>query len=81
MRKKRLLVGFNDLATLHPEIAKEWDYDKNGDFKPTDCIGGLRKVWWLCPAGHSYEMDINSRTSAGHGCPICARNKKRDVSQ
>ena len=32
---KKVLAGFNDLATLLPELAKQWDYDNNGDEKPT----------------------------------------------
>lgn len=32
----KLQVGINDLATVNPELAKDWDYEKNGDLKPTD---------------------------------------------
>ena len=26
---KAIFPGFNDLATINPELAKEWNYDKN----------------------------------------------------
>ena len=26
---KRVLVGFNDLCTLSPQLSKEWDFDAN----------------------------------------------------
>ena len=26
---KRVLIGFNDLGTLFPNLAKEWDFEKN----------------------------------------------------
>lgn len=28
------LQGFNDLATVNPAIAKEWDYEKNDELSP-----------------------------------------------
>ena len=44
----------NSLFFLFPEIAKEWDYEKNGDLKPTDVTKGSdKKVWWKCKKGHS----------------------------
>lgn len=68
---RRLLVGFNDFATTHPEIAKEWDYDKNS-FKPNEVINANnQKVWWICNSGHSYLQTITSR-KRGRGCPYCA---------
>ena len=43
----RVWPGFNDLATTHPDIIKEWDYQKNGELKPTDIAwGSNKKVWW-----------------------------------
>ena len=33
-------VGYNDLATANPELANEWNYDKNGGVKPTDVTAG-----------------------------------------
>ncbi len=31
---QRLLSGYNDLQTRYPEIAKEWDEEKNGGLQP-----------------------------------------------
>jgi len=40
-------VGFNDLATLRPDLAKEWHLTKNGDLKPKDVtVSSNQKVWW-----------------------------------
>ena len=51
-----ILEGYNDLATLRPEIAAQWDYEKNGELKPTQVgIGSNKKVWWKCEKGHSYQ--------------------------
>ncbi len=68
----RLLVGYNDLETTNPELSREWDYDKNFPLKPTNVINANnKKIWWVCPSGHSYSQTIISR-KRGRGCPKCA---------
>ena len=32
--KSGVVAGLNDLATTHPEIVQEWDYEKNRDVQP-----------------------------------------------
>lgn len=63
-----LLIGFNDLATTHPELAKEafgWD--------PTLFVAsGTKKLKWKCSVGHTWSQRISERKS-GSGCPSCAR--------
>lgn len=60
---KKVLVGYNDLATINPKLAAEWNYKKNGDLKPTDVTAGShKKVWWICKNGHEWEAVINTRT-------------------
>ncbi|PWY54112.1 hypothetical protein DGG96_17020 [Legionella qingyii] len=62
----------NCFSTLYPDIAKEWDLQKNENNKPehyTPKSG--KKFWWKCDLGHSYLSAIRSRT-AGRGCPFCA---------
>lgn len=62
----------NSLAELFPEIAKQWNYEKNGVLKPCNLTpGSSRKVWWLCDKGHEWEATIGSRTQ-GIGCPYCS---------
>lgn len=43
-----LLKGFNDLQTLHPELATLWHPTKNGDLTAADVLGGGKKrtYWW-----------------------------------
>ena len=71
--------GFNDLATTCPEVAAEWNYEKNGELKPTEISKNYRqKVWWKCSEGHEWEAFVYARAKAnGTGCPVCFRNKKR----
>jgi hypothetical protein len=65
---KKLLVGFNDLASRYPELAKEAD-----GWDPTTIISGHAKKKWKCSEGHKWSSDVLSRTSRNIGCPSCAK--------
>ncbi|MBO5869800.1 MAG: zinc-ribbon domain-containing protein [Clostridia bacterium] len=69
---KKILKGYNDLQTLHPILASEWNYEKNGQLTPMD-VGpnSHNKVWWRCSEGHEWYAAIYSR-NAGVGCPCCS---------
>lgn len=63
---KVALPGFNDLATLEPEIAKQ-AYGWN----PTEITAGSgKKMDWICSEGHIWNAQVSSRKRAG--CPFCA---------
>ena len=69
---KKLLVGYNDLETVYPDLAKEWDTEKNKGVRACDIItGSSKKYWWKCQRNHSWETYVYSRT-AGRGCPYCS---------
>ncbi|MDH6293131.1 zinc-ribbon domain-containing protein, partial [Rhodococcus opacus] len=70
-------AGFNDLLSQFPDIAEEWDYEKNGALRPDEVLaGGHSKVHWKCrKAGHQWAAVIKSRTGNGHGCPVCSNRK------
>ncbi len=70
--EKKAIPGVNDLQTLIPELAQEWNFDKNGSLMPYSVRPGSgKKVWWRCSKGHEWETSICSRSN-GTGCPICA---------
>lgn len=76
---RRILQGFNDLASTHPAIADEWHPLKNGDLKPTQVSKGYtKKVWWCCSVDpvHEWESTVNNRTNHGRGCPVCTGQKR-----
>lgn len=66
---RRVLLGFNDLSTLYPEIAAEacgWD-------PCTVRPGSEKKRKWKCKEGHTWDAAIVSRTPPiSSGCPHCA---------
>ena len=73
---RKVLPGFNDLETLYPEIAAQWDKRKNGCLKPSDvAVSSNRPAWWRCELGHSYRATVSSRTQRKTGCPYCAGRK------
>ncbi|MFB2011403.1 zinc-ribbon domain-containing protein [Flintibacter sp. P01028] len=64
------------MATTNPDLAQEWNYDKNIDLTPCDVTAGSRKkVWWRCEKGHAYEQFIIKRTNRGYSCPYCSGHK------
>ena len=66
----------NNLQTIFPEIAKEWHPDKNGNLTPKEVTSqSTKKVWWLCPQGHSYDTTVNRRASMKTNCPYCSGRK------
>lgn len=74
---KRVLDGFNDLATTAPAVAAEWHPTKNGDLAPAHLTSGSgRRVWWECQRGHEWVAVVQARTGRHQtGCPYCANKK------
>lgn len=75
---KRVLKGFNDIATIRPEIVSEWNVQKNGGILPSEIIAGAHsKYWWICPVGHEYQASPENRTKGKMtNCPICAKQNQ-----
>ena len=73
---RKVLPGFNDLATLEPKVAAQWHPTLNGALTPEQVTtGSHKKVWWECPNGHIWKDVIYSRAGPGSrkcGCPVCA---------
>ncbi|MCR5099154.1 MAG: zinc-ribbon domain-containing protein [Lachnospiraceae bacterium] len=67
--------GINDLATLYPDLVKEWS-DRNGDFKP-DMVTkhSARRAWWKCSkCGYEWNAIIFTRSKQDSGCPACSNH-------
>lgn len=66
---QKVLKGFNDLATTHPDLAKEaygWD-------PSTILAGTIKKYTWKCQEGHIYSAQPNNRSYMQSGCQVCAK--------
>ena len=75
----KILIGFNDLETTHPQIAKEWDYAKNRPRTPKQVVSGsAKKFWWVCTfCGETFEASIRKKVSGGIGCVKCRQEKRK----
>ncbi|MFJ7684409.1 zinc-ribbon domain-containing protein [Peribacillus butanolivorans] len=54
-----------NLASEYPEKVNEWDYELNGDIKPSEVPPkGRHHIWWKCKEGHpSYRAKLASRSN------------------
>jgi hypothetical protein len=70
---KQILIGFNDLASNYPEIAKQWHPIKNGTATPFNVSrkSSSKKYWWIDELGHEWESKVLHRAN-GSGCPACS---------
>lgn len=69
---RKIQLGFNDLATRFPEIAKQAK-----GWNPEGTVpGSSKKLNWECESGHQYLATPSARTSnRNSGCPICTNRK------
>ena len=81
--RSTVLIGINDLATTHPDYAKEWHPTLNGDHTPQKVKAGSHtSVYWKCPKcgygenGEWYQ-DIHVRIKAKPLCKKCRRKGKK----
>ncbi|BCF95569.1 hypothetical protein PPGU19_001380 [Paraburkholderia sp. PGU19] len=76
----RKITPENSLASLAPQVASQWHYEKNFPLCPEEVGKGSHKVvWWRCPAdpSHEWSASVKNRTRLGSGCPYC-NGKKTD---
>jgi len=72
------VVKSNCLATINPEISKQWHPTLNLNLTPNKVSSGSnKKVWWKCDVAedHEWQAAIHSRSGTGNrhdGCPMCA---------
>ena len=68
---KKVLAGYNDLATTHPELALQavgWDPNAIN-------AGSHKKVKWRCENGHHFTSQVASRAKRNLGCAYCSNKK------
>lgn len=70
---RKVLAGYNDLATVAPDMAAQWHPALNGSLTPEMVtVSSHRRVWWQCSQGHVWKALVYSRTGEQKcGCPVC----------
>lgn len=72
----------NRLSTCFPEVAQDWDYDKNPGNTPNNVSVGGPKADWVCKkCGYRWVAYIYNRCNGGKGCPKCSRGNVSEASQ
>lgn len=67
-QNREVLTGFNDIATTHPDIAKQAD-----GWDPKVIVAGSNSHQnWICEKGHKWKTQVTVRTYGGSGCPVCS---------
>lgn len=67
-------------AEKKPELAKEWNYEKNHPLTPEMFYprSGSR-VWWICHKDHEYDATIDKRSGGkstkSRSCPYCTNKR------
>ena len=63
----------NCLSIINPELAKEWNYKKNGKLMPQDVfINSKKKIWWKCfKCGYQWEAMVKERNKGLKKCFVC----------
>lgn len=75
---RKILAGFNDLASQFPQLIEEWDWAKNNELNifPQEIYSkSSKKVHWVCSKGHRWSTSINHRVIRGTNCPYCSNKK------
>jgi very-short-patch-repair endonuclease len=68
------IKGETDLATINPNLSKQWNSAKN-TLAPSDVTANShQKVWWQCENNHEWEATVKNR-NIGRGCPYCSKRK------
>lgn len=70
----QLLSSTNSVAARFPEIALEWDPERNGELTPRDVLAhSSQRVWWRCACGLRWQATVRDRTVYNISCPRCER--------
>lgn len=72
---KQVLAGFNDLLSVKPQMATEWDYELN-ECKPDEIHHNnqSKQIHWVCSVcGNKWISKVSNRIN----CPECEKKKKQ----
>ena len=70
--KEYIIEKGDDLESNYPEVALEWDKEKNALLPSEVGKSSERKVYWKCAKGHSWLEKVRNRAKRKTGCKICS---------
>lgn len=78
---KKVLIGFNDLQTLRPILALQWDTEKNILTPQQVTIGTHMSVYWKCRHGKSWKARICKRKTDECRCTSKERLTNHNIKK
>lgn len=67
------------LAVRFPNLAREWDCERNTRSAADVTSGSGYAAHWRCAQGHTWVKPVVARTARGLGCPSCAQQAQPGV--
>lgn len=75
--KNRVVTATNNLQTVRPDLAEEFDCIKNDTTPDRVMAGSQKRVWWKCKTcGHEWQAYISLRHHQNSGCPQCSKHRR-----
>jgi RNase P subunit RPR2 len=72
---KILVKGENDLESQYPDLASEFDIEKNGTTPDMILSSHTNaEIWWKCNEGHEFQRSVWYRVNQVNDCPVCNRS-------
>ena len=72
-KRENNLKTKGSFTKTHPEVLKEWDYERNLVAPESLVAGSTFKAWWICnKCDHRWQTTISHRTQRHSGCPCCS---------
>ena len=70
-------MTLGDTLADHPEIAREFDYERNGGLDPKTIPASHdeAKLWWVCENGHHWQAFVETRIRNLTGCRNCVHKR------
>lgn len=72
----RVLIGFNDLATTHPDLLNAWCFERNTVLPTEITVDSGYEVAWICPNGHIHRKPV-LKYIENADCARCANIHKQ----
>lgn len=63
------------LADRFPDLAAEWDTERNASAPDRVSPNSAASVWWKCAQGHAWRERVSARTQGDSPCPVCANTR------
>jgi hypothetical protein len=67
-------ISHSVVSVGRPDLAEEWDLQRNSKLANKVTLGSHFKAWWVCsshPEHPGWQASVQDRALKGNGCPAC----------